>query len=341
MDVATSSRHAAAAGTFAFAVACGVAAVSGCSSKSSSSSFGGQPAATVVTLASASLDVMDLTVDEHRVYYTGYDGTGDGVVLALGVDGGTPTTLATAQAYPSNIAVDPSSVYWIDSDVGDGGAVVKVGLGGGTPTTLAEGQPQTGGLAVAGGTVYFTTGSCFSTTACTANVESVPAKGGAVSTLASGAGGSLAVDATNVYVATGSGKVMKVPRGGGAPTTLWFEQANDDSVTVDSTSVYWTNSIGDVMKIPLGGGHPTALDFESLSGSPLAVDARGVYFAAYGPQDSTNTTWDLERAGFDGGAPVTLATSFAGPIVAIASDGANLYVATAAGVIAKVTPTQE
>jgi hypothetical protein len=72
----------------------------------------------------------------------------------------------------------------------------------------------------------------------------------------------IAVDATSVYWTNeySSGTVMKVPTGGGTPTTLASGQSYPQGIAVDATSVYWTNDIsGTVMKVPTGGGTPTTL----------------------------------------------------------------------------------
>ncbi len=73
-------------------------------------------------------------------------------------------------------------------------------------------------------------------------------------TLASGVGqygmGAIAVDATSVYWAApsavsggaGKGAVMKVPSGGGNPTTLASGQDPWGRIAVDATSVYWTTN---------------------------------------------------------------------------------------------------
>jgi hypothetical protein len=330
MDVAISPHRASCALAIAFGLA-------GCGHSSGGSSFGGHPSATVVTLATSPINVVGLAIDAHHAYFAENDYSGAGAIVKVGLDGGAPTTLAAHQASPEAIAVDPSSVYWIEGDQGDGGALLKVALGGGAPATLAAGQSSPGGLVVAGDAVYFTSGSCFSGS-CTANVSEVSAQGGAVSTLATGAAGSLTADATNVYVATGSGKVIKIPRGGGAPVTLWFEQTTEQAIAVDSTSVYWTNAAGDVMKIAIGGGHPEALAYQEQSASALAVDSRGVYWSSYDSAANTTGPWGVAMVPLDGGAPVTLATGFRDQIVALASDGTNIYVATYGGVIAKVTP---
>ncbi|MGA9657376.1 MAG: hypothetical protein WBV96_26055, partial [Polyangia bacterium] len=75
----------------------------------------------------------------------------------------------------------------------------------------------------------------------------------------------IAVDSTSVYWTDNGtsansysdGTVMKVPIGGGIPTTLASGQNKPVGIAVDSTSVYWTNngtsansySDGTVMKL--------------------------------------------------------------------------------------------
>jgi streptogramin lyase len=59
------------------------------------------------------------------------------------------------------------------------------------------------------------------------------------------------VDATGVYWTNqGSGTVVKMPRGGGALTTLASGQSGPSGIAVDSTSVFWTNYYsGTVMRL--------------------------------------------------------------------------------------------
>ena len=71
---------------------------------------------------------------------------------------------------------------------------------------------------------------------------------------------------------------MKVPLGGGSPTTLASGQRIPTASPSDATSVYWTNGDGTVMKVPLGGGSPTTLASGQSDPAGIAVDATSVYW---------------------------------------------------------------
>ncbi len=82
-------------------------------------------------------------------------------------------------------------------------------------------------------------------------LRSVPAAGGATTTLAAGANPAsfIADDAKSVYWTGGSGPVMKVPVGGGASTTL-VVGSMPVGLAVDATSLYWSDlNNGTVMKL--------------------------------------------------------------------------------------------
>jgi hypothetical protein len=118
------------------------------------------------------------------------------------------------------------------------------------------------------------------------SVMTVPLTGGQPTTFATGAGGGLAIDATNVYWTDGSvsGRIMKAPRGGGAFTTLASAQDTPVALTVDTTDVYWLNgsSFAAVMSVPIDGGTPTTLASGLAVPTAIAVDDTSVYWVDNG-----------------------------------------------------------
>jgi hypothetical protein len=262
------------------------------------------------TLASAQVNPVSIAIDANRVYWTtagtsscAPDGActsnADGAVLSAPLAGGTPTVVAGGQRAPVSLAVDASNVYFVDegsavfeSTIADG-TVVQVPVGGGAPTTLAGGLFYPGALAVDGASVYWTIPGAQGVSG---SVLKVPIGGGAVTTLASGwpswdlqTGGStipdlIAVDATSVYWVTGNidgagAKIMKVPTGGGTPSTLGSVQSEFTTLAVDATTLYWTDG-NSFVRLPLPGGSPTsfAQGEAPLEPGGIALDATTIYW---------------------------------------------------------------
>jgi hypothetical protein len=223
---------------------------------------------TVATLAGPTPGLMGLigiTADDSSLYFTtnipggctggiGMNGSGAssgsctnpmGTVQKIPLDGTAGSLLESdGQHLPTGlIAVDATSVYWVDVQ----GELLATPSGGGTTRTLA--QIVNGGfvaIAVDGTSVYWTAGD---------GVYAVPRVGGPATALATGNRplGTIAIDDANVYWTTvpagcnGSctGTIAKVPKGGGAMTTLIsglsYPGGIAGGLAVDATSVYWTN----------------------------------------------------------------------------------------------------
>src|SRR5262249_2996346 len=104
-------------------------------------------------------------------------GDTDGPIARAPRAGGTATVLATSHGFTSGVVVDAANVYWIDQDAG---TVNRVPIAGGAPTALPTGLKTPGGLALHAGTLYFSDAA--------GDLLSVPAAGGTVTTLFTGAG---------------------------------------------------------------------------------------------------------------------------------------------------------
>jgi sugar lactone lactonase YvrE len=77
----------------------------------------------------------------------------------------------------------------------------------------------------------------------------------------------------------GAGTVMKVPLGGGTPTTLASGGAAANGMAVDATNVYWTDAVTHaVMKVPIGGGAMTTVATGDQPPFGIALDATNVYW---------------------------------------------------------------
>jgi hypothetical protein len=188
--------------------------------------LGGGAATTLV----AGLNASAIAIDAKNLYFTGQYGYPSRVSL----EGGAPTQLADVYG-AQGVAIDATSLYWGVRDVDNrSGTIQKAPLGGGALTTLASGQTFPQYLVADAGQVYWTDYTA-------GTVQKISRDGGAVTTLAADQfnPSAIALDEANVYWSS-LGSLMKVPKAGGAPTTL-STSSNIADIAVDATSVYWTD----------------------------------------------------------------------------------------------------
>lgn len=164
----------------------------------------------------------------------------DGSILRVPLDGGAPVPLLSGQQQQlASVTADASRLYWAAYTTTDG-AIATMPIGGGPVTRLVPNQPLAQSLTVQAGALYWLDSRA-------ATLMTVPVTGGVPRTLATGVASdplsqvpAFAVDANNVYFATG-GSLVAVPLAGGAARTLAPAGAHP-SIAVDGTNVYWSTS---------------------------------------------------------------------------------------------------
>lgn len=113
-------------------------------------------------------------------------------------------------------------------------------------------------------------------------ILTAPLQGGAVTTLVEKANGvlALAVDASSLYWAQMDGDLLKLPLGGGSPSTLASGPGLHAAIAIalSHESVYWAPRA--VMRVPLDGSPATTVASEEATA--LATDETNVYWMASG-----------------------------------------------------------
>ncbi|MFT3766472.1 MAG: hypothetical protein QM820_13305 [Minicystis sp.] len=229
-----------------------------------------------VSIADAPDGVLDIAVDEQRVFWT----TPSGKLFAAPLAGGSVTTLDSG-GNPVAIALDEGNVYATDHNAG---AILKVAKDG-TGASVLTSAPGVTAIATSGSRVYFAgnAGQAWS-------LKSVLTNGGAPDMLASGAGGinGLAVDPGGIYLAADGptgGAILTVPLGGGTAQTLAGDQSSPRRIVAQNGEIYWVEYGNcQVHRMSLNGGGPATLFAGNLGDNActnIAVDATDVYAAGF------------------------------------------------------------
>jgi sugar lactone lactonase YvrE len=222
--------------------------------------------------------------DRTSLYFSeSSGGYTSGPIAFAPLGGGTPTVLTSSKGFTAGITQDADGVYWVDQDEG---TINRIPIAGGAATVVASGLKTPGGLALQGGNLYFTDAA--------GDLLTVPASGGAVTTLLAGPGlppntevadysPPIATDASNVYFAVcpfeaaGAPTLYRVPLGNGGPPTA-LASSCPTGLAVDGDSVYWTAGTT-VNAVPIAGGttRVVAAGTQAISAGP-ALDAANVYW---------------------------------------------------------------
>ncbi|MEW6128691.1 MAG: C25 family cysteine peptidase [Acidobacteriota bacterium] len=251
--------------------------------------------------------------------------------------------LTSGNQNPMGVAVDATNIYWLEQSSGE---LKKMPKMGGAMTTLASGLSNPRLLVVNGDFLYFTEDTS------PYRIGKIAISGGSITTLINvppdlqdslGAKG-LAVDGTYVYWTEGccgSGKVRKIPVGGGAATLLaqGVQGGNPKGLALDESFVYFVDwgccCSGGIHRVSKAGGAVTALGTGLLCGpTNLAVDEDFVYWAEAGNVPGNSSVNKIAKSG---GATIALAGGVESP-VQVAIDAAYVYVTASGSSLVKKVP---
>jgi hypothetical protein len=222
----------------------------------------------VTTITSGAPDIMAMAADNDSVYWLA---PREGKIMKAARSGGAATELASTTGISRGLVIDDNDVFWAEN-----GAIYRVPKAGGKAVQVAEaGIPD--GLQVDESSVYW-----YSTL--TGQVYRAAKKGGKAAKVHEDDKHTLHmffVDGPDLFVSFGADEKMviqRVPKGGGAATTIIEGQKPGFDFAVDAQNLYWITE-DDIRKVPRSGGAMTKVVDKLEHGKDVAVDGANVYWA--------------------------------------------------------------
>jgi hypothetical protein len=230
-----------------------------------------------------------ITSDASAVYFAVpniFDGA-PGWIGSVSIDGGNVTTVASNTVGGQYIAVLNGILYWDSGgyENSTSAEITSVPVGGGTLNTFVPlktgGFYQVRGIVPRDGQVFFSEDGVGIEKQSPDALTPVPISSIPV--------GSLALDDSNIYVASVNGGIMAISRATAAVTTLvpgnqQQVTSSPTSIATDGVNVYWTNYYGitqsSVLRVPVTGGPPTTLASGQDDTDSVVLDSKNVYFIA-------------------------------------------------------------
>lgn len=133
----------------------------------------------------------------------------------------------------------------------------------------------------------------------------------------------LALDSTYAYVtdqnpsgAPEGGRVLRLPKAGGAPVVLSGDEPGADAIALSAGSLYWArigsfqanHADGSLRRLALGDGAPVTLQENAKLPNAIALDAVRAYWVESGVAPAF-VKGGVRSMPLDGGAPTTLVTA--------------------------------
>ncbi len=212
---------------------------------------------------------LTISVSSTRVYWG--DGT-DNSIHSVALDASDPQVVATDQKYIETVVTDAGDVFWlVNGD--DDTSLWKLGADATEPTQLYRALGYSASLAVRNETVY------------------------------------VAMARTNKGGSESTGKILAIPRAGGAPVTLAAGESYPNWIAADEGHVYWANSgtpgdpfaypyflDGAIKSLPLEGGEATTIVSSVVGLGAAAIVDGSIIFSA----ERTKGTSSLHKCATSG-----------------------------------------